>query len=74
MAVTLASGHLSDDELLDAFHSCRLQNDEFRHGDHLRLAWIHLHCAPFKQAVEPCVPESRRLHCIMECRSCTTRQ
>jgi len=51
MALTLASGHLSDDEFLDAFHSCRLQNDEFRHGDHLRLAWIHLRRAPFEQAV-----------------------
>jgi hypothetical protein len=51
MALTLASAHLSDDEFLEAFHSCRLENCEFRHADHLRLAWLHLRRAPFEAAL-----------------------
>jgi hypothetical protein len=47
-----ASAHLGDDEFLDAFHSCRLANSEFRHADHLRLAWLHLHRASPKEALE----------------------
>ena len=43
MALALASAHLGDDEFLEAFHSCRLLASEFRHADHLRLAWLHLH-------------------------------
>ena len=43
----LATAHLSDDEFLDAFHSCRLRTSEFRHADHLRLAWLHLSREPF---------------------------
>lgn len=42
MPVVLASTHLDDEEFLKAFHSCQLQTSEFRHGDHLRLAWLHL--------------------------------
>ena len=40
--LALVSAHLSDDEFLEAFHSCRLKNSEFRHGDRLRLTWLHL--------------------------------
>jgi hypothetical protein len=46
MPVVLASTHLSDDEFLAAFHSCRLKTSEFRHADHLRLAWLHLQKEP----------------------------
>jgi hypothetical protein len=51
MAAALASAHLSDDEFLAAFHSCRLTTAEFRHADHLRLAWLHLRREPLEQAL-----------------------
>jgi hypothetical protein len=51
MPVTLASAHLSDDDFLAAFHSCALPNSEFRHGDHLRLAWLQLHRYPLDEAL-----------------------
>ena len=52
MALVVASAHLSEDEFLQAFHSCRLPNSEFRHADHLRLAWLHLRRATFPDALE----------------------
>ena len=52
MALVLGSAHLSDDEFLAAFHSCTLQNSQFHHADHLRLAWLHLHREPFESALE----------------------
>jgi hypothetical protein len=33
---------LSDREFVEAFESLRLGNDQFRHYDHVRLAWIYL--------------------------------
>lgn len=46
MALIVASLALSDDEFLAEFTSCRLPPASFRHGDHLRLAWICLHRSP----------------------------
>ena len=57
MALTLASAHLNDDDFLKArpgqvfAANCRLENSQFRHADHLRLAWIHLHRQPFEEAL-----------------------
>jgi len=51
MPLILASADLSDDDFLSAFHSCRLATSEFRHADHLRLAWLHLHREPFDVAL-----------------------
>jgi len=51
MPLVLASAHLSDEEFLEAFHSCRLLNSEFHHADHLRLAWLHLHREPVETAL-----------------------
>ncbi|HEX6547365.1 MAG TPA: hypothetical protein VF134_01320 [Candidatus Dormibacteraeota bacterium] len=31
---------MTDDEFLRAFFACALKNSEFRHRDHLRLAWL----------------------------------
>ena len=31
-----------DDEFVAAFEACTLPNEQFRHRDHLRLAWIYL--------------------------------
>ena len=50
--LVLASAHLGDEEFLAAFHSCRLANSEFRHADHLRLAWLHLHRTGLAGALE----------------------
>jgi hypothetical protein len=49
--LVLATAHLGDDEFLEAFHSCRLRTSEFRHADHLRLAWLHLAREPFETAL-----------------------
>jgi hypothetical protein len=50
MALVLASASLSDDEFLAAVHDTRLRTSEFRHADHLRLAWLWLHRASQKEA------------------------
>jgi len=43
MALVIASAHLDDEQLLNGFESCTLPLSGFRHGDHLRMAWIYLH-------------------------------
>jgi hypothetical protein len=50
--LVLASAHLSDENFLEAFHSCRLLNSEFHHADHLRLAWLHLQREPLEAALD----------------------
>ena len=52
MALVLASAHLSDEEFLKAFHAGTLPNSQFRHADHLRLAWLHLHRSGLPEALE----------------------
>jgi CDP-diacylglycerol--glycerol-3-phosphate 3-phosphatidyltransferase len=42
MAVVIASAGLSDEEFLAAFDNCTLSLSSFRHGDHLRLAWLQV--------------------------------
>jgi hypothetical protein len=51
MAIVVASAQLSDDEFLAAFDSCQLPPTSFRHGDHLRLAWLQLHRKPIDEAL-----------------------
>jgi len=51
MAVPVGSAHLSDEEFLAAFNDCSLPGSSFRHGDHLRLAWLLLHQYPFEEAL-----------------------
>jgi hypothetical protein len=43
MSVTVASTGLNDEDFLAALDSCTLPLASFRHGDHLRLAWLQLH-------------------------------
>lgn len=43
---------LNDAEFLHAVESLQLPLDQFRHADHLRLAWIELHRVPFDRAVD----------------------
>jgi hypothetical protein len=52
MPLVIASTYLSDDDFLAAFHACALPLASFRHGDHLRLAWIHLHQTSPDHALE----------------------
>jgi CDP-diacylglycerol--glycerol-3-phosphate 3-phosphatidyltransferase len=52
MSVVVASAHIDDVEFLRAFHQCELPASWFRHGDHLRLAWLHLHRVPPGEALE----------------------
>ncbi len=42
MAIIIASAELSDEDFLTAFDGCELPISSFRHGDHLRLAWLQL--------------------------------
>jgi CDP-diacylglycerol--glycerol-3-phosphate 3-phosphatidyltransferase len=51
MAVVVASADLSDEEFLDALDSCSLPLSSFRHGDHLRFAWLQLHRQCFDDAL-----------------------
>jgi CDP-diacylglycerol--glycerol-3-phosphate 3-phosphatidyltransferase len=52
MTIVIGSAHIDDEEFLRAFHSCELPAACFRHGDHLRLAWLHLHREPAPAALE----------------------
>jgi len=51
MPVVVASNQLSDDDFLAAFNDCVLPPSLFRHGDHLRFAWLLLHRKPFDEAL-----------------------
>ena len=34
--------YMTDEEFVRAFERCEIPNEQFRHRDHLRLAWIYL--------------------------------
>ncbi len=51
MPVTVATAALSDSAFLAALAACELPPEHFRHGDHLRLAWLELHSRPFLAAL-----------------------
>ncbi|HEX4168110.1 MAG TPA: hypothetical protein VHZ55_21805 [Bryobacteraceae bacterium] len=51
MPVVIASAALGDDEFLAALDAYSLPLSAFRHGDHLRLAWLHLHRQSFEDAL-----------------------
>ena len=51
MALTIASASLSDEQFLTAFAACTLPLSLFRHGDHLRLAWLCVHREPLEEAI-----------------------
>jgi hypothetical protein len=52
MSMVIASAPIGDEEFLQAFHNCELPASWFRHGDHLRLAWLHLHRVPADEALQ----------------------
>jgi hypothetical protein len=41
-ALRWGTAHLSDEEFLREFESCRLPGENFHHADHLRVSWIYL--------------------------------
>jgi hypothetical protein len=51
MGITVASSALDDVLFLAAVTNGTLPLDSFRHGDHLRLAWLKLHAFPFPEAL-----------------------
>ena len=52
MLLKPASSALTDAEFLAAFHACSLPPACFRHADHLRLAWLHIHRHPLNAAID----------------------
>jgi hypothetical protein len=52
MAITVGSALLSDEEFLAAFRRCELPLELFRHGDHLRFAWLVLHRHEFEESLQ----------------------
>lgn len=52
MLITVASAEFSDAAFLVAVADCSLPLEQFRHGDHLRLAWLEVHALPFPAALD----------------------
>lgn len=52
MPLQPASSSLNDAQFLAAFHDCSLPPSCFRHADHLRLAWLHIHQQPLEIAID----------------------
>jgi hypothetical protein len=43
---------VNDEHLIDAFENCRLGNEDFRHADHVRMAFLYLCRFPILEALE----------------------
>jgi hypothetical protein len=52
MPLRPGSSAMSDAEFLAAFHGCTLSPSCFRHADHLRLAWLHVHQNALEVAID----------------------
>ena len=50
--IRFACAHLSDGDFLHRFTAGELRAEDFRHGDHLRFAWLALERLPFDMAEE----------------------
>ncbi len=50
--IRFACAHLSDGDFLHRFMAGELRAEDFRHGDHLRFAWLALERLPFDMAEE----------------------
>ena len=44
------SAELSDETFVAEFEGCRFPNDQFRHADHIRLAWIYIRLCGYDMA------------------------
>jgi hypothetical protein len=47
----MANKHLSDDQFKEAFESGKIASHDFKHVDHIRMAWIYLTRAPIERAL-----------------------
>jgi hypothetical protein len=43
---------MNDWDFVDAFEPCAIPSGDFRHADHVRLAWIYLREHPLLEAIE----------------------
>jgi hypothetical protein len=43
---------MNDRDFVDAFEACAIPSSDFRHADHVRLAWIYLRERPLLEAIE----------------------
>ena len=43
---------MNDGEFVEAFETCAIARSDFRHADHVRLAWIYLHEFPLIDAIQ----------------------
>jgi hypothetical protein len=43
---------MNDREFVTAFEACAIASGDFRHDDHVRLAWIYLRRHPLMEAIE----------------------
>ena len=50
--LTCGSAALEDNFFVNEFEGCRFPNDQFRHADHIRLAWIYLRRYAYEVAEE----------------------
>jgi hypothetical protein len=60
MALVLGSADLSDEQFLSAIASAELRPSQFRHADHLRLAWLQVRRAPSLEQAEYLVASAIR--------------
>ena len=51
MAIVVGSEGLGDGEFVRAMEGCTLPENCFRHGDHLRFAWLCVHAEPVEGAI-----------------------
>ena len=54
----------ADDEFRRSFERCEIPNDEFRHRDHLRLAWIYLRESDVSTAAARVGQRTRQPHLL----------
>lgn len=57
---TCGSRLLGEDEFAEAIEQCRYTNAEFRHADHIRLAWIYVRRYGARMAEERIIETIRR--------------
>jgi len=43
---------MNDHDLVEAFEGCTLPNHQFRHADHVHVAWTYLRTLPLLEALE----------------------
>ena len=51
---------MNDRDFVDAFEACAIPSRDFRHADHVRLAWIYLRERPVLEAIARFTTSLRR--------------